>query len=149
MGLLLRFGVPLLLLSSFAFAQNDLPPEARADVERRVHLQRSWDARQNSAGAELRTTELLRKKDEDGYIVRYEFHTKGLPSGLGYDFLTMPTMASRPEELQSTGEVLVDEKDGRLIDGPDDPGALFFLIPLRVSLTVLRWSPRMGSTRRY
>src|SRR5262245_29066274 len=108
MGLLPRFGVPLLLLSSFAFAQNDLTPEARADVERRVNLQRSWDARQNSPGTELLATEVLRGKYAGGDIVRYEFHTKGLPSGLGYDFLTMPTMASGPEELQSTGEVLVD-----------------------------------------
>jgi hypothetical protein len=118
----------VVVFAVFASAQDntsELTSEARVEIDHRIHLQRSFDGRINSPGAELRSEEVKRLRMENGVrVIKYEFVTKGLPSGLGYDFLVLPTMAGREEEIQSTGEVLIDTKDGRVIDGPDDPRSI-------------------------
>jgi hypothetical protein len=119
--------------AAFASAQDfsrELTPELRALIEGRIHLQRGFDGRLNSPGVEFRGQEVAGLRMKNGTMVmKYEFVTKGLPSGLGFDFLVLPTMAGRAEELQSAGEVLIDAKDGRVIDGPDDPRCIILPDP--------------------
>jgi hypothetical protein len=121
----------LLAISIFytlTFAQ-DLTPELRAEIDRRVNFHRAWDKQMNAPGPKLRGVEMRRQKSRDGIVVAYEFQTEGMRSGIGYDLMTMPTMASRFEDLQSFGEVLVDEKNGRVTDGPNDPRTMILPHP--------------------
>ena len=123
----------IVVFAAFASAQDhtsELTPEARAEIDHRIHLQRSFDGRINSPGAEIHGEEVQPLRMDNGVkVIKYEFLTKGLPSGLGFDLLTLPTMAGRAEELRSTGEVLIDAKDGRVIDGPDDPRSVILPDP--------------------
>jgi hypothetical protein len=94
----------VVVFAAFASAQDsppELTPELRAEIERRIHLQRAFDGRLNSPGVEFRGQELAGLHMKNGtMVIKYEFVTKGLPSGLGFDFLVLPTMAGHAEELQ-------------------------------------------------
>jgi hypothetical protein len=119
----------LTIFSALALAQ-DLTPEIRADVDRRTGLQRSWDGRANSPGAELRAVEVMRAPAGKGiYVFKYELHAKGLPTDLGYELLMLPTMAGSVNELQSTGDVTIDKQDGRVLNGPGEPYGLILPDP--------------------
>lgn len=113
----------VVVFAAFASAQDSTPelmPELRAEIEDRMKLQRGFDGRLNSPGVEFRAQEMGGLRMKNGTMVmKYYLVTKGLPSGLGFDLLGLPTMAGRAEELQSLGEVLIDAKDGRVIDGTD------------------------------
>lgn len=97
----------VVVFAAFASGQDSAPeltPELRAEIESRIHLQRSFDGRLNSPGIELRGQEMAGLRMKNGTMVMtHEFVTKGLPSGLGFDFLVLPTMASCAEEFQSSG----------------------------------------------
>lgn len=109
------------LLSAFAMIQ-DLSPEVRANLERRIQMQRAFDGRLNSPGAELRAVEIARVRSGELSAVKYEFRTRGLPSDVEYDLLMLPPEATDGNDLRPIGgSVRVDEQDGRVMDGPDDP----------------------------
>jgi hypothetical protein len=107
------------MFSAFGLGQ-DPSPEIRADVDRRIKLQRNWDARNNSPGAELEAVEVFHAGQGNKLILTYELRAKGLPLDLQYEMLMLPTMAGSPKEVTSTGDVQIDEKDGRVMDGPGD-----------------------------
>jgi hypothetical protein len=109
---------------------QDLTPDLRAQVDQRVSLQRNWDGRLNSPGAELQGTVKFKKEVGKGvYVFQYELQTKGLPSELNYELLMMPTMATSIDEIQSYGDVHIDKQDGRVIDGPGDPRSIILPDP--------------------
>jgi hypothetical protein len=110
----------LVCAGTLLFGQ-DVTADMRAELVRRMEAFRNWNSKANTPGAELRLVELQRQQvGKDVFVFIYELHTKGLRSGLGYDLLTLPTMASSADDLQTMGEVVIDEKDGRVIDGPND-----------------------------
>ena len=94
-------------------------------MDRRTNLQRNWDGRNNSPGAELQAVEVL----HEGKVWKYELRAKGLPVDLTYEVLMLPTMAGSPSELTSTGDVQIDKSDGRLMDGPGDARSLIMPDP--------------------
>ena len=112
------------IFSADGLAQ-DLSPEIRADVDRRIKLQRNWDGRNNSPGAELQAVQVL----NEGKVWKYELRAKGLPVDLTYEVLMLPTMAGSPSELASTGDVQIDKNDGRVMDGPGDARCLILPDP--------------------
>jgi len=110
------------MFSAYGLAQ-DLSPQIRAAVNRRIDLQRNWDGRNNSPGAELQAVEVFHASK----IWKYELRAKGLPVDLTYEVLMLPTMAGSPSELTSTGDVQIDKSDGRVMDGPGD--ARLLIVP--------------------
>jgi hypothetical protein len=112
------------MFSAYGLAQ-DLSPEIRADVDRRINLQRKWDERNNSPGAELQAVVVLRADK----VLKYELRAKDLPLDLKYELLILPTMASSINELTSTGDVEIDKQDGRVLDGPGDVRSMFLAAP--------------------
>lgn len=95
------------MFSAYGLAQ-DLSPEIRADVNRRINLQRKWDERNNSPGAQLEAVEVLHADK----VSKYELRAKDLPFDLKYELFILPTMASSINELTSTGNVEIDKHDG-------------------------------------
>jgi hypothetical protein len=112
------------MFSAYGLAQ-DLSPEIRADVDRRINLQRKWDEHNNSPGAELQAVEVLRTNK----VVTYELRAKDLPLDRKYELLILPTMARSINDLTATGDVEIDKKDGRVLDGPGDVRTLILPAP--------------------
>src|SRR5215510_4281906 len=105
----------LLVFAICGFAQ-DLTPEMRADIDRRISFQRKW-GQANSPGAELRAVETRRQSLGKGASFHaYQLQAKGLPFEVEYELLMLDTMASRPEDLQSVGDVWPDNRDGKVLD---------------------------------
>jgi hypothetical protein len=118
--------IAIALFPALGLAQ-DLSQEERADVDRRINLQRNWDGRNNSPGAELQAVEVLRIGQRNKILVKYELRAKGLPVDLQYEMQVLPTLAGSPNELASTGDVQIDKNDGRVMDGPGR--ARGFIVP--------------------
>ena len=105
----------LMVFSICGFAQG-LTPEMRADIDRRISFQRKWGLA-NSPGAELRAVETHRQSLGKGVSFHaYQLQAKGLPFDVEYELLMLDTMASRPEDLQSVGDVWLDNRDGKVLD---------------------------------
>jgi hypothetical protein len=100
----------------------------RADVDRRINFQRNWSPRQNSPGAKLETRKPA-NVPENKRVFMYELRATGLPPSLEYELLMVPTMANSPHDIQSTGDVTVDNHEGRVMDGPGDPRRVIIADP--------------------
>lgn len=115
--------VYLIVLGALALppSAQDITPEMRADINRRVEFQRNW-GRMNSQGAELSGVEVFRQAVGKGVsVVKYQLKAKGLPPDIEYELLMLPTMASSPTELQAAGQVHIDKQDNRVMDDSGDP----------------------------
>jgi hypothetical protein len=117
-----RLAILTVSLAIFAVPQ-DLTPEARTVIERRVNIQRMWGTKSNSAGASLTAKEIRREKQGDLDLVSYELYATGLPQDAAYNFFVLPLNANQVGDGQVMGQVHL-EKSGRVIDGPNDPRVL-------------------------
>lgn len=118
-----------LVIAALSSSAQDLTPEIRAEIDRRINFQRNWDRVINSPGAELQAVDITPTDARKGRVLRFELHTRGLSQDLEYELAGLPTMASSPDELNSLGTVHIDKKDGRVMNGPDDPFCVILADP--------------------
>ncbi len=112
---------------SFGVAQ-DISSDARQQIEQRVNLQKNWGETMSSPGAQLIAQEAERGQSGGRLMVRYGLHAKGLPQDAKYELILFPITAASADDLQTSGEVFLDES-GRVMDAPGDPRSMIVADP--------------------
>ena len=120
--------LPLLILTLALFSiAQELAPEMLADVNRRISLQRDWGQKMSSPGAQLVVKETDRAKAGGLLVAKYELYAHGLPQDVPYELMMYPINIA-VGDVPNSDEVHL-EKDGHVVDGPDDPVAMILADP--------------------
>lgn len=100
-----------------------LSPEQSAQMNKLIDVQRKLgNGGANSPGAHLEAKEVARANN-GGLVVSYELYADGF-TGDRFDLLAVPIT---PEpKFVSAGSDLMLAKDGKVLDGPNDPRTLIF-----------------------
>jgi hypothetical protein len=122
--LVLRLGASIFLIGTAIAVCQDLTPELRTQIDRIGNLHRNLiNGRANSPGAKLRAKEVSRTRADGGVMVGYELFADGFTANR-FDLITVPITPKA--EPVGAGTELSLEKDGQVMDGPNDPRVLFF-----------------------
>jgi hypothetical protein len=100
-----------------------LSPEQTAQMNKLINVQRNLgNGGANSPGAHLQAKEVARGNN-GGLVVSYELYADGFVTDR-FDLVTIP-VSPEPEPV-SAGSDLILAKDGKVLDGPNDPRTLIF-----------------------
>lgn len=102
---------------------QDLSPEQSAQMNKLLNLQKKLEnGAANSSGVHLQAKEVARVNN-GGLVVSYELYADGFTSDR-FDLVAIP-IGPEPEPV-SAGSDLMLAKDGKVLDGPNDPRTLIF-----------------------
>lgn len=121
------FGLLLLISGRYALlAQNpaptDLDPKVWNEINNFANLQKD-PARLNSPGAQFTMEETNRQSSAAGTLVFYSLRTKNLPKDQKYSLSIL--RVNRQIQQEDTTKIL--NKDGDVLDGPNDPHTLILM----------------------
>lgn len=102
---------------------QDLSPEQKTQMNKLINLQRNLEnGGANSPGAHLQAKEVARINN-GGLVVSYELYADGF-SGDSFELVTVPITAE--PGVVSAGTDMILAKDGKVLDGPNDPRTMIF-----------------------